>query len=120
MIGHELAVEQGEAADLEARDQPGERDLRRVGRAAEHAFAEKGAAEAHAIERRRPARRSVSQTSTEWAWPLAWRASMARSISALIQVSARSAQAAMTPAKSRSRVTEKRPERSVRRSERDM
>ena len=50
MLGHELAVEQREIADLEARDQPGERDLRRVGRAAEHAFAEEGAAELHAVE----------------------------------------------------------------------
>jgi hypothetical protein len=37
----------------------------------------------------------------------------------LIHVSSRSAQAAITPAKSRSRVTAKRPERSVLRSERD-
>ena len=33
-----------------ARDQPGKRDLRRIGRAAEHAFAEEGAAELHAVE----------------------------------------------------------------------
>ena len=50
VVGHELAVEQGEAADLEARDQPGQRDLRRVGRAAEHAFAEEGAAEPDAVK----------------------------------------------------------------------
>ena len=50
MLGHELAVEKREIADLEARDQPGERDLRRIGSAAEHALAEKGAAELHAVE----------------------------------------------------------------------
>src|SRR6185312_17177837 len=50
MLGHELAIEKREIADLQARDQPGERDLGCVGPAAEHAFAEKGAAELHAIE----------------------------------------------------------------------
>jgi hypothetical protein len=43
VVGDELAIEQGEMADLEPRDEPGERDLRRVGRVAEHRFAEKGA-----------------------------------------------------------------------------
>ena len=50
MLGHELAVKQREIADLEPGDEPGERDLRRVARAAEHAFAEEGTAELHAIE----------------------------------------------------------------------
>ena len=118
VVGHELAVEQGEIADLQARDEPGQRDLRGVGRAAEHAFAEEGAAELHAVE---PAdqRRRRCHTSIEWAWPAPCSASIACSSSALIQVSSRSAQAAMTPAKSRSWVTEKRPERSVRRSDRE-
>ena len=118
VVGHELAVEQREIAGLEARDQPGERDLRGVGRAAEHAFAEEGAAELDAVEPADELARPC-HTSTEWAWPEPWSASIARSISALIQVSSRSAQAAMTPAKSRSGVTANRPERSVRRSERD-
>src|SRR5258706_16235045 len=50
MLGHELTVEQGEIADLKAGDEPGERDLRGVAGTAEHAFAEKGAAELHAVE----------------------------------------------------------------------
>ncbi len=50
MVGLELAVEQGEPTDLQSRYQPGDRDLRRVGRAAEHAFAEKGAAQLDAVE----------------------------------------------------------------------
>ena len=37
-------------AHLEARDEPGERNLRRVGHPAEHRFAEKGTAQLHAIE----------------------------------------------------------------------
>ena len=39
-----------EIADLEPRDQPRQRDLRRIASAAEHALAEKGAAELHAID----------------------------------------------------------------------
>ena len=39
-----------EIADLQPRDQPGQRDLRRVGRPAEHALAEERAAELHAVE----------------------------------------------------------------------
>src|SRR5206468_994657 len=50
MLGHELAVEQREVADLQSRHQPRERDLRGIARPAEHAFAEKGAAELHAVE----------------------------------------------------------------------
>jgi hypothetical protein len=50
MLGHELAIEKGEVPDLEARDQPCERDLGRVGAAAEHALAEEGAAELHAVK----------------------------------------------------------------------
>lgn len=50
MLGHELAVEQREAAGAQARDQPGERDLGRVRPGREHAFAEKGAAEPDPVE----------------------------------------------------------------------
>lgn len=50
MLGHELAVEKREVSDLEARDEPCQRDLRCVGGAAEHGFAEEGAAQLHAIE----------------------------------------------------------------------
>jgi hypothetical protein len=50
VLGHELAVEQREAADLEPGDQPRERNLRCVGPAAEHALAEEGPAQFHAIE----------------------------------------------------------------------
>src|SRR3954453_15962905 len=49
MVGHELAIEQGEIADLQPRDEPGQRDLRRVPAAAEHAFTEKSPAELHAV-----------------------------------------------------------------------
>jgi hypothetical protein len=42
---HELAIEKRVAAHLQARDQPGEGDLRRVRGLAEHALAEEGAAE---------------------------------------------------------------------------
>ena len=107
-----------EIAGLEPRHQPGERHLGRVGRAAEHAFAEEGADRASRHRARRPAGRlptlRPSGRGRRRGAPC-----IARSISALIQVSSRSAQAAMTPAKSRSRVTVKRPERSVRRSERE-
>src|SRR3954465_8486278 len=50
MLGHELAVEQGEIADLEAGDKPRQRDLRGIASSAEHAFAEERAAELHAVE----------------------------------------------------------------------
>ena len=93
VAGHELAVEQGEAADLQPRDQPGQRDLRGVGHPAEHAFAEEGAAELDAVEPADQLAVRRASTSIEWAWPAAWRPSVARSISALIQVSSRSAQA---------------------------
>ncbi len=49
VVGQELAVAQGEMADLEPRHQEGERDLRRVAGAAEHAFGEKGPAEHDAV-----------------------------------------------------------------------
>jgi hypothetical protein len=49
MIGHELAVEQGEAAEPQPRDQPGQRHLRRVGAARHHGFAEKCATDRDAI-----------------------------------------------------------------------
>jgi hypothetical protein len=50
MIGLKLAIEQGKAARLQSRDEPGQRDLGGVGRAADHALAEKGAAEREAVE----------------------------------------------------------------------
>jgi hypothetical protein len=50
MLGHELAVEKAEVADLESRDQPCEGDLRCIGPAAEHALAEESAAELHTVE----------------------------------------------------------------------
>ena len=50
MIGHELAIEQGEAAGFEPRHQPGERDLRGIGAQREHAFPEKGTAERDAVK----------------------------------------------------------------------
>ena len=50
MIGHELAVEQGKTGLPHPRDEPGERDLRRIRPAGEHALPEKGATKRHAIE----------------------------------------------------------------------
>ena len=50
MLRHELAVEQPESADDEARHQPGQRHLRRIRSKREHALAEEGAAEPHAVE----------------------------------------------------------------------
>jgi len=50
MFGHELAVEEGEVAGLEPGDEPGERGLRRIGSAAEHALAEKRSAELHSVK----------------------------------------------------------------------
>lgn len=57
MIGLKLAIEQRKAACFQSRDEPGQRDLGGVGRAADHAFAEKGAAEREAIE---PADQSIA------------------------------------------------------------
>jgi hypothetical protein len=50
VIGHELAVEQPEAADLQPRHQPGQSHLRSIGASREHAFAEEGRAELHAVK----------------------------------------------------------------------
>ena len=50
MFGHELAVEQAKAADLQPRDQPGERHLGRVRGRREHALAEEGAGQADAVK----------------------------------------------------------------------
>ena len=50
MRRHELAVEQVVTAGLHPRDQPGERNLRCIGHSAEHAFAEEGASELHAVK----------------------------------------------------------------------
>jgi hypothetical protein len=50
MLRHELAVEQLGPCLPEERDQPGQRDLGRVGRAAEHRFAAKHAVELHSVE----------------------------------------------------------------------
>jgi hypothetical protein len=48
--GDELAIEQREPARPEPRDEMGERHFRRIGRPAEHRFAEKGTAKLHAIK----------------------------------------------------------------------
>lgn len=50
MIGHELAVEQGETAKTQPRDEPGQCDFRRVGASRHHALTEKGAPDRYAIE----------------------------------------------------------------------
>jgi len=50
MFGQELAIQQLEPADLEARDEMRERDLGCVTRAAEHALPEEGRTQPHAIE----------------------------------------------------------------------
>jgi hypothetical protein len=50
MRGDELRVEQPVAAEPQARDEMGERDLGRVARQMEHALAEEGGAERNAIE----------------------------------------------------------------------
>ncbi len=50
MLGHELGVEQAEAAGPQPRHEVDERDLRGVALAVEHALAEEGAAEPHAVE----------------------------------------------------------------------
>ncbi len=50
MRGDELAVEQAPAARAQPCDEVRERDFRGVARAADHRFAEKGAAERHAVE----------------------------------------------------------------------
>lgn len=49
MIGHELAIEQGETAIFHARDEMSKRDFGRVGYAREHALSEKDAAQPHTI-----------------------------------------------------------------------
>lgn len=41
MVGHELAIEQGETAHAHPCDQPDQRNLRRIGRARKHAFTAK-------------------------------------------------------------------------------
>ena len=50
MAGDELRVEQLEAPKFEPRDEIDERDLARVARSREHALAEEGAAEMHAVK----------------------------------------------------------------------
>lgn len=50
MIGHELAIEQGEAAEAHPRRQPGQRHFRRIGPPRHHALAEKGAPQRDAIK----------------------------------------------------------------------
>jgi hypothetical protein len=50
MAGDELRVEQGEAPISQSRHQIDERDLARVAGSREHALAEKGAAEMHAVK----------------------------------------------------------------------
>jgi len=48
--GEELAIEQGKAAGAQPRDQPGQRDLRCIGDAADHRFAEERPAQRKAVE----------------------------------------------------------------------
>ena len=50
MVGHELSVEQREAAGAKPCDQMHQRHLRGVARAMEHTLAEERAAEAYAVE----------------------------------------------------------------------
>lgn len=50
MVGLELAIEQAEPARFQPRDQPRQRDLRRIGRAADHALAEKRPTQRKAVE----------------------------------------------------------------------
>lgn len=50
MISHELAVQQRETAGFQPRDQPGQRDLRRIRLTREHALAKEGAAQRDAVE----------------------------------------------------------------------
>ncbi|KQR87843.1 hypothetical protein ASG07_02970 [Sphingomonas sp. Leaf343] len=50
MRGLELTIEQREAAGTQAGDQPRQRHLRRVGRAADHAFPEERTAQREAVQ----------------------------------------------------------------------
>jgi hypothetical protein len=50
VIGDELAIEQLEAAHLEARDKISQRDLGSIAFAAEHTLPEKGTTKPHAIQ----------------------------------------------------------------------
>ncbi len=50
MIGLELAIEQAEAPHLQPRDEMRQRDLRGIAHPAEHALAEEGRPQPHAIE----------------------------------------------------------------------
>ena len=50
VIGLELAIEQREAADAEPRDQPRQRDLGRIGPAADHRFAEECPPQRQAVQ----------------------------------------------------------------------
>ena len=87
MLGHELAVEQAEAALDQPRHEMDQRHLRGVALAAEHALAEEGRAAPRRHRGRRPARRS-RQHSTLWAWPRAKQLrSRASMIGSLIQLS---------------------------------
>jgi len=47
---NELAIEQGESARAQPHNKVRQRDFRRIGRPAEHRFAEKGAAEPDAVK----------------------------------------------------------------------
>lgn len=50
MLGHELAIEQGEATEPHPRRQPGQRHFRRIGAPRHHALPEKGAPQRHAVK----------------------------------------------------------------------
>ena len=58
-------------------------------------------------------------TSTEWAWPVEWSPSVARSIGSLIHVSSRAAHWRSTSPNAWSMVTVNRPDRTRRASDRD-
>ena len=95
-LGHELRVEEAEAAEPQPRDEMGERHLARVGDAAEHALAEERARPASRRRARPPAAPDRS-TSTLWAWPAEAARDRAGAISSLIQVFGRSAVASAQP-----------------------
>src|SRR4029450_14686 len=50
MWRHELAIEQCEMTNLQARNQPGKRDLGGIGHAAEHGLTEKRPSQLHAVK----------------------------------------------------------------------
>jgi hypothetical protein len=118
VIGHELAVEQGEAADLQPPDQPRQRDLRRVGAGGEHAFAEERTAQPYPVE-------SPRQLALMPAFDRMGMAEFMESVEARLDLTVDPGllafgAAAHHVAKARSRVTSYTSDRTVLRSERDI